>query len=233
MFAKGVHSMKTKWRHGLVCLWLAGTLVLLLGTGLTLRPDRDAAQYFKHQHIESVESDVQVRQLLTHIRFLQGKGLTLEQIKSELLSSGSLTNEALSKVVELNAALGVREHAKERLALFASVALLPPLLILELGAVLFWARRGFKAWMDASRNGSHHRHLGAKVRFRLSDHECLLLATSRHTEGSSRTSALPPKADVNGQGAGGPLVTQSRHAAGQGGSRGMTCRRRTFLHRMS
>jgi hypothetical protein len=54
-------------------------------------------------------------------------------------------------MVELKAALGVREHAKERLTLFAAIALLPPLLILELGAALLWARRGYRAWMNASR----------------------------------------------------------------------------------
>ena len=151
MFAQGAHSMKVIRRCGFFRLWLVGTLILLIGAGLTLRPDRDAAQYLDLQHIESTESDVQVRQLITHTRFLQGKGLTFEQIKSELLNSGSLTNEVLNKMVELKAALGVREHAKERLTLFATVALLPPLIILELGAVLFWARRGFRAWMNASR----------------------------------------------------------------------------------
>ena len=151
MFAEGAHCMKTKWRHGLVRLWLAGTLVLILGTGLVLRPDQDAAQYLKHQHIESAESDVQVRQLITHTRYLQRKGLTVEQIKSELFNSGSLTDEVLSKVVELKASLGVRQHAKERLILFATIALFPPLIILELGVVLFWARRGFRACMNTSR----------------------------------------------------------------------------------
>ncbi len=151
MLAKGAHCMKVTRRCGLFRLWLVGTLILLIGAGLTLRPDRDAAQYLDLQHLEIAESDVQVRQLMTHTRFLQGKGLTFDQIKSELLNSGSLTNEVLNKMVELKAALGVREHAKERLTLFATVALLPPLIILELGAVLFWARRGFRAWMNASR----------------------------------------------------------------------------------
>ncbi len=151
MFAMDAHCMKVTRRCGLFRLWLVGTLILLIGAGLTLRPDRDAAQYLNLQHLEIAESDVQVRQLMTHTRFLQGKGLTFDQIKSELLNSGSLTNEVLNKMVELKAALGVREHAKERLTLFASVALLPPLIILELGAVLFWARRGFRAWMNASR----------------------------------------------------------------------------------
>ncbi len=151
MFATGAHSMKVIRRCGLFRLWLVGTLVLLIGAGLVLRPDRDAALYLKHQHVESAETDLQVRQLITHTRYLQGKGLTFEQIKSELLNSGSLTDEVLSKVVELKAAHGVREHAKGRLILFATIALLPPLIILELGAVLFWARRGFRAWMNASR----------------------------------------------------------------------------------
>jgi hypothetical protein len=111
-----------------------------------LRIDRDADQFLQHQHIESAESDVRVRQLLTHTRVLQGKGFTFEQIKSELVNGGSLTNEALSKVVELKAALGAREQAKERLILFATIALFPPLMILELGVALFWARRGFGAW---------------------------------------------------------------------------------------
>ena len=151
MFAMDAHCMKVTRRCGLFRLWLVGTLILLIGAVLVLRPDRDAAQYLNLQHLEIDESDVQVRQLITHTRYLQGKGLTFEQIKSELLNSGSLTNEVLSKVVELKAGLGVREHAKERLTLFATVALLPPLIILEFGAVLFWARRGFRASMNASR----------------------------------------------------------------------------------
>lgn len=68
MLATGAHSMKVIRRCGLFRLWLVGTLVLLIGTGLILRPDHDAAQYLKHQHIESAESDVQVRQLITHTR---------------------------------------------------------------------------------------------------------------------------------------------------------------------
>ena len=141
MFAMDAHCMKVTRRCGLFRLWLVGALILLIGAGLVLRPDRDAAQYLDLQHLEVAESDVQVR---------QGKGLTFDQIKSELLNSGSLTNEVLNKMVELKAALGVREHAKERLTLFATVALLPPLLILELGAALVWTRRGFRALMNAS-----------------------------------------------------------------------------------
>jgi len=145
--AMGALSMKTKWRHGFVRLWLAGTLVLVLGTGLVLRPDQVAVQYLKHQHIERADSDEQVRQLITHNSLLQGKGLTSEQIKKELLNSGSLTDEILSKVVELKVGLGIRQHAKERLTFFATIALFPPLIILELGVALFWARRGIRAWM--------------------------------------------------------------------------------------
>ena len=151
MFAMDAHCMKVTRRCGLFRLWLVGTLILLIGAVLVLRPDRDAAQYLNLQHLEIDESDVQVRQLITHTRYLQGKGLTFEQIKSELLNSGSLTNEVLNKVVELKAGLGVRQHAKERLMLFATIALFPPLIILELGVVLFWARRGFRAWANASR----------------------------------------------------------------------------------
>ncbi len=151
MFAMAAHCMKVTLRCGFYRLWLVGTLVLLIGAGLVLRPDRDAAQYLKHQHVESAESDVQVRQLITHTRYLQGKGLTFEQIKSELLNSGSLTDEVLSTVVELKVNLGVRQHAKERLILFATIALFPPLIILELGVVLFWARRGFRAWITVFR----------------------------------------------------------------------------------
>ncbi len=151
MFAMDAHCMKVTRRCGFFRLWLVGTLILLIGAVLVLRPDRDAAQYLDLQHLEIVESDVQVRQLMTHTRFLQGKGLTFDQIKSELLNSGSLTNEVLNKMVELKAALGVREHAKERLTLFATIALVPPLIILELWAAVLWARRGFRACMNAPR----------------------------------------------------------------------------------
>lgn len=145
------HFMKTKWRCKLLTLWLAGTLVFLLGTGLVLRPDRDAAQYLKYKHIEMAASDVQVRQLITHTRLLQGKDRTFDQIRSALLKNGSLNNDALNKMVQLKAALDVSEHAQERLTLFVIVALLPPLIILELGAALFWTRRGFRVWANAYR----------------------------------------------------------------------------------
>jgi len=68
MLATGAHSMKVIRRCGLFRLWLVGTLVLLIGAGLVLRPDREAAQYLDLQHLEIAESDVQVRQLITHTR---------------------------------------------------------------------------------------------------------------------------------------------------------------------
>ena len=42
--------------------------------------------------------------------------------------------------------------------------------------------------------------------------ECLFLAISGLFEVVLRESALPPKADVNGYGAGSPLVTQTGHS---------------------
>ena len=45
MFAMAAHCMKVTRRCGFYRLWLVGTLVLLIGTGLILRPDHDAAQY--------------------------------------------------------------------------------------------------------------------------------------------------------------------------------------------
>jgi hypothetical protein len=45
-------------------------------------------------------------------------------------------------------------------------------------------------------DGSHRRHLGAKVWCRLMDRECPLLAISGRFEGSARESALHPKADI-------------------------------------
>ena len=145
MFAEGAHSLMVIRRCGLFRLWLVGTLVLLIGAGLVLRPDRDAAQYLKHQHVETAESDLQTRQLFTHIRLLQGGGLALDRIESELLNSEFLTDEVLTEMIELNAALNAKAHAKDRLTLFATVGLLLPLIILELGAALIWAPRGFRA----------------------------------------------------------------------------------------
>ena len=137
--------MKVIRRCGLFRLWLVGTLVLLIGAGLVLRPDRDAAQYLDLQHVEGAESDLQSRQLFTQIRLLRGDGLTLDRIESELLNSGSPTHEVLTEMIALNAALNAKDHAKDRLTLFATVGLLLPLIILELGAALIWAPRGFRA----------------------------------------------------------------------------------------
>jgi hypothetical protein len=124
---------------------MVGTLVLLIGAGLVLRPDREAAQYLDLQHVESADSDLQSRQLLTQIRLLRGDGLTLDQIESELFNSGPPTHEVLTEMIALNAALNAKDHAKDRLTLFATVGLLLPLIILELGAALIWAPRGFRA----------------------------------------------------------------------------------------
>ncbi len=151
MFAKGAHSMKVIRRCGLFRLWLVGTLVLLIGAGLVLRPDRDAAQYLRHQHVESAESDLQSRQLFTRIRFLRGEGLALDQIKGSVLSSTTFTNEIVDRMIEFETALRAKEQAEDQLTLFATIALLPPLIILELWAAVLWARRGFRACMNASR----------------------------------------------------------------------------------
>ncbi len=146
MLATGAHSMKVIRRCGLFRLWMVGTLVLLIAAGLVLRPDREAAQYLKHQHVESAESDLQSRQLFTHIRLLRSDGLTFDRIKSELLNGESLTIGVLTEMIELNAALNVRDHAKDRLTLFAAVGLFLPLIILELGAAMIWGRRGIRVW---------------------------------------------------------------------------------------
>ncbi len=154
MFATGAHSMKVIRRCGLFRLWLVGTLVLLIGAGLVLRPDRDAALYLKHQHVENAESDLQSRQLFTQIRFLRGEGLALDQIKGSVLSSSTFTNEIVDRMIEFETALRAKEQAEDQLTLFAVIALLPPLLILELGAALVWTRRGYKVWTNVLRQAS-------------------------------------------------------------------------------
>jgi hypothetical protein len=150
--------MRTIRRHKFFRLWLAVTLVFLLGTGLALRPDRDAAQYWTHQSVGIDVSDITARQAVTHIRLLQGRGLSLDLVRRELLSSSALTDTVLTELIQLHAALAAKDHAKAQLTLFASIALIPPLLLLELGVALIWTRRGFRAWtngpwkMVASRN---------------------------------------------------------------------------------
>jgi hypothetical protein len=128
---------------------LASTLVFLLGTGLVLRPDRDAAQYLRHQHVESAESDLQSRQLFTQIRHLRREGLALDQIKGRVLSSTAFTHEIVDRMIEFETALRAKEQAEDQLTLFAAIALAPPLLILELGAALLWALRSYRAWTNA------------------------------------------------------------------------------------
>ncbi len=151
MFAMVAHCMKVIRRCGLFRLWLVGTLILLIGAGLTLRPDRDAARYLDLQHLEVDESDIQTRQLVTHIRFLRGEGLALDQIKGSVLSSTTFTNEIVDRMIEFETALRAKEQAEDQLTLFATIALLPPLIILELWAAVLWARRGFRACMNSSR----------------------------------------------------------------------------------
>jgi hypothetical protein len=151
MFAMDAHCMKVTRRYGLFRLWLVGTLILLIGAVLVLRPDRDAAQYLNLQHVEVDESDLQTRQLVTHIRHLRGEELPLDQIKERVLSSTTFTNEIVDRMIEFETALRVKEQAESQLTLFATIALVPPLIILELWAAVLWARRGFRACMNASR----------------------------------------------------------------------------------
>ena len=127
-------------------LWLAGTLVFLLGTGLVFRPDRDAAQYWQHRSVSAQPSDVTERQLLARIRLLQNQGLSQEQIEIELLSHGTLSRSVLSEKIELSTALRAGEHAKRRLTSFLVTGLIPPLIALELGLLLVLMRRGSRSW---------------------------------------------------------------------------------------
>ncbi len=85
-------AMQLNRRHRLFRLWLVGTLVILMGAGFILRPDRDAPQYLKYQHVEIDESDLQSLRLVTYIRLLRGKGLASDQIKDGLLSNGFLSS---------------------------------------------------------------------------------------------------------------------------------------------
>ncbi len=144
-------SARVTRRCGLFRLWLLGTLVLLIGAALVLRPDQDVGQYLDLQHLEIDESDLQTRQLMTDIRHLRGEELPLDQIKERVLSSTAFTNEIVDRIIEFETALRAKEQAVEKLTLFAAIALFPPLLILELGAALVWTRRGFRACMNASR----------------------------------------------------------------------------------
>lgn len=154
MLAKAAQSMKINRRRGLFRLWLAGTLALLIGAGLILRPDRDAAQYLNYQHVEVDETNLQTRQLMTQIRHLRSEGLAFDQIKDKVLSNGAPTAEIVDKTIELEANLSAKAHAERRLTLFAAIALVPPLVILELGAALFCARRGYKISTNVLRQAS-------------------------------------------------------------------------------
>ena len=138
-------------RQKLIHMWMAATLVVWVGTGLVLRPDRDVTQYLKHQHVGTYPSDMQARQLVTHIRLLQIDGLALDQVRGRLLSNGSITNGAVNRMMELKAVINAKQQAEERLTLFAAIALAPPLIVLEFGAALIWLRGGYTGWLSAHR----------------------------------------------------------------------------------
>jgi len=91
---------------------------------------------------------------VTQIRFFRGEGLPLNQIKEKVLSSTTFTNEIVDRMIGFEAALRAKEQAEEQLTLFAVIALLPPLLILELGAALVWTQRGYKVWTNVLRQAS-------------------------------------------------------------------------------
>jgi hypothetical protein len=151
---RSAEFMQAIRRHKLILLWVAATFVILVGTGLALRPDRDLAQYVKYQNVGIYPSDLQARQLITHFQLLRGDGLELDRVKESLLSSGSLTNEAWSRVMKHQAVLGAKLRAKERIAFFVAIVLVPPLTVLELGAALFWARRGYGVLLKARSKGA-------------------------------------------------------------------------------
>ena len=138
--------MQNSQRHTFFRFWLVSTLVLLIGTGPILRPDRDAAKYLRFQHTGIDQLEIETSQLVAHIRGLQSKQITTDQIKSTLLSNGTVTDDLLTEVIEFVAGLKEKVDAKERLTRFATIALLLPLIILEVGAALIWARRRSKVW---------------------------------------------------------------------------------------
>ena len=122
-------------------LWLVGTLVFVLAMAAFFRPDRDAAWYLEHRRAEADGADIAARQLVAHIRLLHTNRLTSDEIVSRLAINGALTGGDPAAVIALEAALRKEKEAERRLARFATVALLPPLIILELGAALLWTRR--------------------------------------------------------------------------------------------
>ncbi len=137
-------------------LWLVCTLVLVIAVGLMMRPDRDAAQYLKYQHIENDAPSIQTRQFLTNIRLLRNEGFSLNQIEDQLLNSNSFDAETIANIMELQMSLDTRTEMVKRLKRFAALVLVPPFIILELGAVCVWTRRGLRAWRTKPRLTPKH-----------------------------------------------------------------------------
>jgi hypothetical protein len=88
---------------------------------------------------------LQIREFVTQEKPVGGIG------KGSVLSSTTFTNEIVDRMIEFETALKAKEQAEDQLTLFATIALVPPLIILELWAAVLWARRGFRACMNASR----------------------------------------------------------------------------------
>jgi hypothetical protein len=140
--------MQVSWYRKPFKLWLVGTVILVIGVGLILRPDRDAAQYLRYQHVQIDEADIRTRQLLTHYRLFRNEGLVLDQIKARLLNNPTFDNATIDKITSLETALNTKVDVRRRLTRFAAIALVPPLVILELGAAWFWVRRALRAWRN-------------------------------------------------------------------------------------
>jgi len=141
--------MQAIGRHKLIHMWMAATLVFLVGSAFILRPDQDWSQYLKHQHVGVYPSDLKARQLVTQVRLLHGDGLAIDQIEERLLSNRSLTGEAMARLADHKAAFDAKRRAEERLTRFAAIAMFPPLLVLEFGLALLWLRRGYTVWLGA------------------------------------------------------------------------------------
>jgi hypothetical protein len=125
-------------------LWLAGTLVFVLVAAFVLRPDRDVARYMEDRQAEGGVAGVTERQVTTHMRLLEGEGLTPSEITERLLINGTRSGQDPDEIMAIAAALRTKDEAERRLTLFAAFAFLPPLLVLELATALLWARRRYQ-----------------------------------------------------------------------------------------
>ena len=134
--------ISTNWRRGLFRLWIAASFVWLVGAGAFLQ--EDIRREFSVLMTAKVYNEEDARRLAAYV-MCQRQARSKSGQEASSASPGSW--KAAPLVCEFpRASLGpLRQRAQGDLIIFASVLLLPPILLFALGWAGLWIMRGFRS----------------------------------------------------------------------------------------